>query len=154
MPPHASPPDKTVQEQESANNEDKVGACAPRIFQSLNRATGFTVTGAECRMFSGMSNAFLQLDTIFGIKLIMNSSNRKTLAVIFTEPTPRTLAWRKVESLLVAVGCEIIEGDGSRVGFKLGSLRADFHRPHPGKEAKPYQVRAVREFLELLEVKP
>jgi len=31
--------------------------------------------------------------------------------------------------------------------FKKGNLRADFHRPHPGKEAKPYQVRTVREFL-------
>jgi len=43
---------------------------------------------------------------------------------------------------------------GSRVGFKKGDLRADFHRPHPGKEAKPYQVRAAREFLEQLEIKP
>ena len=51
-------------------------------------------------------------------------------------------------------GCEVIEGDGSRVGFKMGDLRADFHRPHPEKEAKPYQVRAAREFLEQIGVKP
>ncbi len=84
----------------------------------------------------------------------MNSAQRKTLSAIFTEPPPRTLEWRKIESLLIAVGCEVIEGAGSRVGFKRGDLRADFHRPHPGKEAKPYQVRAAREFLEQLEVKP
>lgn len=40
------------------------------------------------------------------------------------------------------------------MGFKRGDLRADFYRPHPGKEAKPYQVRPAREFLEQLEVKP
>jgi len=29
-----------------------------------------------------------------------------------------------------------------------------FHRPHPGKEALRYQVRAVRDFLKLLGVTP
>jgi hypothetical protein len=29
-----------------------------------------------------------------------------------------------------------------------------FHRPHPGKEAKQYQVRAARRFLERLGVRP
>ncbi|MCX5905848.1 MAG: type II toxin-antitoxin system HicA family toxin [Deltaproteobacteria bacterium] len=84
----------------------------------------------------------------------MNNRHRKTLTAIFTDPTPKTLEWRRIESLLIAVGCEVIEGDGSRVGFKMGDLRADFHRPHPEKEAKPYQVRAAREFLEQLGVKP
>ena len=84
----------------------------------------------------------------------MNSAQRRTLSTIFTEPPPGTLEWRRVESLLVAVGCEVIEGNGSRVGFKRGDLRVDFHRPHPGKEAKPYQIRAARKFLEQLEVKP
>ena len=84
----------------------------------------------------------------------MNNKHRKTLTAIFTDPTPKTLEWRRIESLFIAVGCEVIEGDGSRVGFKMGDLRADFHRPHPEKEAKPYQVRAAREFLEQIGVKP
>jgi hypothetical protein len=84
----------------------------------------------------------------------MNNTHRKTLDSIFSEPVPRNIEWRKIEALLIAVGCELIEGRGSRVGFKKGDLRADFHRPHPGKEAKPYQVRAAREYLEQLEVKP
>ncbi|TAL55894.1 MAG: type II toxin-antitoxin system HicA family toxin [Pandoraea sp.] len=29
-----------------------------------------------------------------------------------------------------------------------------FHRPHPAKEAKPYQVRDARQFLENAGVKP
>lgn len=93
-------------------------------------------------------------DIIFSIKLPVNSTHRKTVKAIFSEPVPKNLDWRRVEALLVSIGCEVIEGDGSPVGFKKGNLRADFHRPHPGKEAKPYQVRTVREFLEQLEVKP
>jgi predicted RNA binding protein YcfA (HicA-like mRNA interferase family) len=84
----------------------------------------------------------------------MNNRHRKTLQSVFSEPIPRSLDWSLIESLLLASGCELIEGKGSRVAFKHGKLRADFHRPHPGKEAKPYQVRAVREFLKKLEVIP
>jgi hypothetical protein len=62
--------------------------------------------------------------------------------------------WADIESLLLAMGCERIEGAGSRVAFRRGGLKADFHRPHPGKEAKPYQVRDVREFLSRLGVEP
>ncbi len=84
----------------------------------------------------------------------MNSKHRKTLITVFSDPVPRSLEWRRIEILLLAVGCELIEGQGSRIAFKRGDLRADFHRPHPGKEAKPYQVRAAREFLKKLEVTP
>ena len=84
----------------------------------------------------------------------MNSKHRKTLITVFSDPVPRSLEWRPIEILLLAVGCELIEGQGSRIAFKRGDLRADFHRPHPGKEAKPYQVRAAREFLKKLEVTP
>ena len=84
----------------------------------------------------------------------MNSKHRKTLITVFSDPVSRNLEWRRIESLLLAVGCELIEGQGSRIAFKHGDLRADFHRPHPGKEAKPYQVRVAREFLKKLEVTP
>ncbi len=84
----------------------------------------------------------------------LNSAHRRTLAVVFSSPAPTTLEWRKIERLFLAIGCEAIEGRGSRIGFKFGAARADFHRPHPGKEAKPYQVRAAREFLELIGVTP
>jgi hypothetical protein len=29
-----------------------------------------------------------------------------------------------------------------------------FHRPHPGNEARPYQVRELRRMLELIGIKP
>lgn len=84
----------------------------------------------------------------------MNVSHRKTLIAIFTDPVSKSLAWRQIEALLVAVGCRVIEGNGSRVRFERDGIIASFHRPHPAKEAKPYQVRDARQFLENLGVKP
>ena len=84
----------------------------------------------------------------------MNSGQKKTLAAIFTVPTPKTLLWTDIESLLLALGCERCEGAGSRVAFRRDGLKADFHRPHPGKEAKPYQVRDVKTFLIRLGERP
>ena len=77
----------------------------------------------------------------------MNSKQRKTLAAVFKEPTSGTVEWTAIESLLVAVGCRIIEGSGSRVRFERDGVVASFHRPHPDKEAKRYQVRDARDFL-------
>jgi len=84
----------------------------------------------------------------------MNSSQRKTLLLLFSEPVPATLAWSSIESLFRAVGVKVIEGRGSRVRFELKGVIATFHRPHPQKEAKPYQVRDARRFLEQAGVKP
>jgi hypothetical protein len=84
----------------------------------------------------------------------MNRMHQKTLAAIFASPAPASLEWRRIEALLVALGAQVIEGSGSRVAFVLHGKRADFHRPHPGKEAKRYQVRAMREFLESVEIMP
>ncbi|MBV7336344.1 type II toxin-antitoxin system HicA family toxin [Chloroflexi bacterium TSY] len=84
----------------------------------------------------------------------MNQRHRKTLIRIFQNPVPSTLAWLRIESLFVALGAQIIEGRGSRVRFELNGVIATFHRPHPRKEAKPYQVRDARRFLEQAGIKP
>jgi len=84
----------------------------------------------------------------------MNAAHRKTLTAIFTDPVPKTLEWRCIEALLVAVGCRVIEGNGSRVRFEKDGFIATFHRPHPAKESKPYQVRDARQFLENIGAKP
>lgn len=77
----------------------------------------------------------------------MKAAHQRTLTAIFSTPTPTTLAWREMESLFVALGAQVIEGRGSRVRFELDGVIATFHRPHPQKEAKPYQVRDARTFL-------
>lgn len=84
----------------------------------------------------------------------MKATHSKTLVAVFSDPVSKTLEWRKIESLLVALGCRMIEGSGSRVRFEKDGLIASFHRPHPNKEAKPYQVRDARQYLEQLGVKP
>jgi hypothetical protein len=78
---------------------------------------------------------------------LMNAAHRHTLEAIFAAPTPSSLAWRQIEGLFVALGAQVIEGRGSRVRFELNGVVATFHRPHPHKEAKPYQVRDARDFL-------
>jgi hypothetical protein len=40
------------------------------------------------------------------------------------------------------------------VRFVLNGVVATFHRPHPAKEAKPYQVRDARDFLTQAGVEP
>ena len=84
----------------------------------------------------------------------MNKSHRTTLLAIFSLPVQATLEWRKIESLFVALGAKIIEGNGSRGRFELNGIIGTFHRPHPAKEAKPYQVKDARAFLENAGVKP
>jgi hypothetical protein len=84
----------------------------------------------------------------------MNSTHRKTLLAVFCDPINGALEWRRIEALLMAVGCKVIEGSGSSVTFEKDGLRAYFHRPHPSKEALRYRVRDVRQFLQAIGVKP
>ena len=46
------------------------------------------------------------------------------------------------------------QGAGSRISVTVSGKTAHFHRPHPGKEAKKYQVENAREFLQQLGVIP
>ena len=84
----------------------------------------------------------------------MNNSHRKTLAAVFRDPVPGTIAWSDIEALLLAAGCRIVEGNGSRVRFEKDGRLAFFHRPHPDKEAKRYQVRDARLYLYELGIVP
>ncbi len=84
----------------------------------------------------------------------MNSKHRKTLEAIFSDPINGNLEWSRIEALLLTVGCRIIEGNGSAVTFEKDGRRANFHRPHPRKEALKYRVKDVREFLMKLGITP
>ena len=84
----------------------------------------------------------------------MNSTHSKTLEAIFADPVNGALEWVRIESLLRAIGCKVIEGSGSSVTFKEDGIRAHFHRPHTDKEALRYRVRAARDYLQTLGIKP
>jgi len=88
--------------------------------------------------------------------LKLNSKQQKILELINSKPTPKNIHWDDIESLLRAVGCEIIERKGSHVSVKYlieskdgtaKELRTTLCRPHPNKEALPYQVKKVVNFL-------
>ena len=84
----------------------------------------------------------------------MNSKHRKTLEAVWAEPVNGNVEWSRIESLLIALGCRLIEGAGSSVTFDWQGRRATFHRPHPGKEALRYRVKVTREFLQRMEITP
>lgn len=84
----------------------------------------------------------------------MNSRHRKTLEAIFSEPVNGNLEWSRIEALLIAVGCLVIEGSGSAVTFEKDGRKANFNRPHPRKEALIYRVKQVREYLTQLGMTP
>ena len=84
----------------------------------------------------------------------MNGKHRKTLEAIFSEPVNGNIEWSRIEALLVSVGCRTIEGSGSSITFEKDGRKANFHRPHPRKEALKYRVKQVREYLQQLEVTP
>ena len=85
---------------------------------------------------------------------MVDSKHRKTLEAIFEKPERANIAWRDVETLFIALGAEITEGNGSRVRVVLKDVRAVFHRPHPRKETNKGAVKSVRRFLETAGVKP
>ena len=84
----------------------------------------------------------------------MNRTQRKTLEKVLTDPVNGNIEWTRIESMLKAAGCKVIEGAGSSVTFEYSGRKMTVHRPHPGKEALRYRVLAVREFIETMGIRP
>jgi len=85
---------------------------------------------------------------------LVRTKHRKTLQAIFARPTSPAVVFSDIEALVVALGGSVTEREGSRVKITLQSEQWYCHRPHPGKEAKRYQVEEARELLERVGVKP
>ena len=84
----------------------------------------------------------------------MNTKHRKTLRAIFAKPISPSIVFTDIEALLVALGGQVHEREGSRVKITIKDEQWRCHRPHPGKEAKRYQVEEIRELLERIGVHP
>ena len=84
----------------------------------------------------------------------MNAKHRKTLIAIFSRPTSATIPFSDIEALIKALGGFVFEREGSRVKIELKGEQWRCHRPHPGREAKRYQVEEARELLERVGVTP
>jgi hypothetical protein len=77
----------------------------------------------------------------------MNKKQRKIYDALFAEPIRRNIVWDDVVGLIKGIGGTVIQGDGSRVRFDLNDISLNIHSPHPQKELKRYQVKAIRELL-------
>lgn len=84
----------------------------------------------------------------------MQSKHRRTLQSVLQRPTSGTIVFADIESLFIALGGSVEEREGSRVKITLNGVAWRAHRPHPGKEAKKYQVEEARELLERMGVTP
>jgi hypothetical protein len=78
----------------------------------------------------------------------------KTLALIFARPASGSVRWADVEALFIALGAEISEREGSRVGvFLFGEVRV-FHRPHPSPDTDKGAIASIRKWLDSHGVTP
>jgi hypothetical protein len=84
----------------------------------------------------------------------LKRSHSKTPQAILAHPTSANIAWKDVEALLVGLGADISQREGSRVAIYLfGEVRV-FHRPHPLPQTDKGAVVSVRKWLEQHGVKP
>jgi hypothetical protein len=126
----------------------------PSGVSAWNNATRRRYAAHKPNQLSSSDSFLLVYDSKICYHSFMNKRQRATLDKIFQTPVPSSLEWRDIEALFLATGARTVEGSGSRVRFELNGVVATFHRPHPEKEAKPYQVRDARRFLEQAGIKP
>jgi hypothetical protein len=84
----------------------------------------------------------------------VKTKHRKTLEAIFARPTHGGIVFSEIEALVVSLGGQVFEREGSRVKIELKGEQWRCHRPHPGKEARKYQVEEARELFERLGIRP
>jgi len=74
--------------------------------------------------------------------------------LIFTRPVSANIQWRDIEALLIDLGAEWSEREGSRVGVYLfGEVRV-FHRPHPSPDTDKGAIDSIRNWLKANDISP
>jgi len=84
----------------------------------------------------------------------MKRKHHKTLEKIFSRPVSGSIKWNEIEFLFIALGAEISEREGSRIGVRLFGDRRVFHRPHPSPDTDKGAVSSIRNWLNENGVKP
>lgn len=77
----------------------------------------------------------------------MKRKHQKTLEQLFARPTSGSIKWNDIEALLVSLGAELSEREGSRIGVRLFGERRVFHRPHPSPDTDKGAVTSIRNWL-------
>ena len=78
----------------------------------------------------------------------MNKKHLRTLTAIFARPVSGAIKWSDIEALFIALGADIEEREGSRIGVVLFGEVQVYHRPHPHKETDKGAVVSVKKWLE------
>lgn len=84
----------------------------------------------------------------------MKAKHLKTLQLIFKRPVSANIKWKDIETLLVALGAEVSEREGSRIGVSLFGEIKVYHRPHPTPNTDKGAVANVRAWLKANGVEP
>ncbi|HRV91432.1 MAG TPA: type II toxin-antitoxin system HicA family toxin [Anaerolineae bacterium] len=84
----------------------------------------------------------------------MKRKHQKTLELIFTRPVSGNIKWTDIEALLIELGAELSEREGSRMGVRLFGERRVFHRPHPSPNTDKGAVTSIRKWLKENGVEP
>jgi hypothetical protein len=78
----------------------------------------------------------------------MKRKHTKTLVLVFQHPVPANIKWIDIEGLLIELGAQLDEAQGSRVAVRLFGDRRVFHRHHPSPVTDKGAVAALRRWLE------
>lgn len=78
----------------------------------------------------------------------MKRKHRATLELIFARPASGNVKWREVEALLLELGADVKEAEGSRITVTLFDSVRVFHRPHPSPDTDKGALASVRKWLE------
>ena len=90
----------------------------------------------------------------YGTMTAMAKKHDKTLRAIFARPVSGTIRWQDIEALLVHLGAQKEEREGSRVAFTINEQVHVFHRPHPSPDTDKGAVASIKKLLESLGVTP
>jgi hypothetical protein len=77
----------------------------------------------------------------------MKRKHSKTLELIFHRPVSGNIKWKDIEVLLISLGAETTEREGSRLEVYLFGVVKVFHRPHPSPDTDKGAVTAIRKWL-------
>ena len=78
----------------------------------------------------------------------MKRKHAKTLELIFKRPVSGNIKWKDIEALLLSLGAETVEREGSRLEIYLFGVVKVFHRPHPSPDTDKGAVTSIRKWLE------
>jgi len=84
----------------------------------------------------------------------LKRKHQATLEAVFARPVSGTIRWAEIEALLLALGADIEEREGSRIAIVWRGQVQVFHRPHPRPETDKGAVASMRRWLEANGVHP